>query len=190
MRHPFARTAGAALAVALMSAAAGLTACAPAAQETPVATPTVTSTPVATATAETTTSTTPAQEATTQASTTTQPSTTTKPKPQSKPTAGTITKAQAALAIKKAVNATLDKDSDARATVTAVDVKVLEKDADGTYWAGAYLTNDLDGGIVFLRKKAGDQWDIIDLGTGIDGSEMKGQAPSAIAAKFVAEFTP
>jgi hypothetical protein len=190
MRHPLAVAAGVLLAAAAVSSLATLSACAPQSPQAQVVTPTETASTVATHTepAETTAAPGSAEEATTPPSTTTKPPTTTKPKP--KPSSGTLTKAEAALAIKTAVNATLDKGSDPRAKFTSVDIKVLEKDANGTYWAGADLTNDLDGGIVFAKKKAGGSWTIIDYGTGIDGTEMKGKTSAAIAAKFATAFMP
>ena len=74
------------------------------------------------------------------------------------------------------------------AKVTRVDIKVFEKADNGTWWLGATVENNLDGGIVFAKKPAGRNWVILDFGTGIDGSEMKGKAPADIAAKFVAAF--
>jgi hypothetical protein len=113
-----------------------------------------------------------------------------KPKRPTKPRAATITKTQAAASLKKTVNSTLTSGSDPRAKVSSVDVKVLAKGSDGTWWAGGELTNGLDGGVVFAKKSPGGSWAIIDLGTGIDGSEMYGKAPSSIAAQFAAQFTP
>jgi hypothetical protein len=96
-----------------------------------------------------------------------------------------VTQASAAAYIKSTLSAgTTNPD----AKVKSVDIKVFEKDYDSTVWVGAVIENDLDGGIVFAKKPAGKSWVIIDFGTGIDGSEMEGKAPSSIAAKFKAAF--
>ena len=179
------RSSGLAVAAALLIVLAGCTSPADrAAVVTPTATVSVTANPTTSGTVSPGTPT--SDEATKPPST----STATTAKPEPKPPAATITKAEAAAALKKAVNATIDAESDPRAKVTSVDVRVLAKDANGTWWAGGYLANDLDGGIVFAKMKAGGSWVVVDLGTGIDGSEMVGKAPASIAAQFQAEFTP
>jgi hypothetical protein len=96
-----------------------------------------------------------------------------------------VTEASAAAYIKSTLSA---GTTNADAKVKSVDIKVFEKDYQSTVWVGAIVENNLDGGIVFAKKPAGKKWVIIDFGTGIDGSEMEGKAPSAIAAKFKAAF--
>jgi hypothetical protein len=96
-----------------------------------------------------------------------------------------VTRASAASAIKSKLNA---GQGNPDAKVTSVDIKVFEKADNGTWWMGAFVENNLDGGIVFARKPKGANWVIVDFGTGIDGSEMQGKAPAAIAAKFSAAF--
>ena len=190
MRRAPMLTASLLLAMLLVCATAVLSGCSapPAQQQTQIVVPTQTASTGDTSAAATGV-TSPAVEGTPPVTTTTTTTPAEKPQPK-KPGTETITKAQAAAAIMKAVNATIDRESDPRAKVTGVDVRLLEKASNGMWWAGAYLANDLDGGIVFAKKPAGGAWAIVDMGTGIDGSEMAGKAPGAIAAKFAAAFTP
>jgi hypothetical protein len=161
----------------------------PAQQQTQIVVPTQTASTTDTSGATGEPTSTVAEDSTTPVTSTATTTPAEKPKAK-KPATETMTKPQAAAAMMKAVNATIDQESDPRANVTSVDVRVLEKASNGTWWAGGYLANDLDGGIVFAKKAAGGAWVIVDMGTGIDGSEMEGKAPAAIAAKFAAEFTP
>lgn len=99
----------------------------------------------------------------------------------------TVTKSQAAAAIKRAVNATVDY-ADAR--VRSVNVKVLEQTSSGTWWAGAYLVNNLDGGFVFAKKTPRNSWIIVTgPATSLTYSDIDAlHLPAVVTAKFKAEF--
>ncbi len=110
-----------------------------------------------------------------------------KPKPVTPPEEK-VTRESAAAAIMDKVNSSASMGSNADAKFTAIHIKVFEQSSGGTWYVGATMDNNLDGGIVFAKKAPGKSWVIIDSGTGIDGSEMAGQAPASIAAKFKAAF--
>ncbi len=110
-----------------------------------------------------------------------------KPKPAPAPQE-TVTRQSASAAILKAVNSSGSMGSNPDARFTAIHIKVFEQSSSGTLWVGATMDNNLDGGIVFAKKTPGHSWVIVDTGTGIDGSELAGKAPAAIAAKFEAAF--
>lgn len=110
------------------------------------------------------------------------------PKPKAEVPPEKVTRASADAAIMDAVNSSASMGSNPDAKFTAIRIKVFEQSSSGTWYVGAEMDNNLDGGIVFAKKSPGKPWAIIDTGTGIDGSEMAGKAPASIAAKFKAAF--
>ncbi len=100
---------------------------------------------------------------------------------------GQLSKAAAAVGVRDALNKDI---SDPSAVVHTVRVTLLIRDIDGSWWAGGFVDEKTSGGMVFAHKLPGDNWRIIDFGTGIDGTDLRGKAPVNVTRAFVKAFKP